>query len=300
MIKIKVSAPWDTPENALKRLLKQFKTRETDLNGIEFVFDDSYDIVIFFNYINLEVPNHKKVYVFPHEPVWSGSHQTTFTSSNNITVLGFDQKYYSPQDICKPTLAHTFYGGRGPWADSLEDWNYSNLINISPTKFNKISSIVTNLNKDDYIDDGCSYNPRYNLTQHLINQAPFVDFYGGWELKKSTLKKDAVESYMFTIGIENQFTANWITEKFYDSILYNSIPIYYGCTNIKEYYPENGYILIEDPFDLERTTNQIREINDNAEEIYSELLPGLLQIKERYFKEFNLLHKIIELAKNGI
>lgn len=300
MVKIRVSGPWDTPENIKTRLLSQFLTENIDLTNVEFVTDDTYDVVVFFNYIDLDVPVGKKIFIFPHEPTWSGSHQKNFNGNENLSILGFNPKFYTPADKCIPTIAHTFYGGRGPWVDKLEDWNYTTVCSTLPIKTKTISSIVTNLNSDTYVEEGCSYKPRYDLTKFLIEKAPFIDFYGGWGLKDSPLKKDTVENYMFTLGIENQFTDNWITEKFYDSILYNSIPIYYGCTNIKEYYPENGYILIEDPFDRERTLKQIQEIQKNAVDIYSELLPGLLEIKKRYFDQYNLLKKIISISTYGI
>ena len=300
MIKIRVSGPWDTPENILNRLLQQFTTEDTDFSNVSFVTDDSYDIAVFFNYIDLEVPEGKKIFVLPHEPTWSGSHQQNFKPYSNTTVLGFNPKFYSPQETCISTLAHTFYGGRGPWMDKLEDWNYAKVKENAPEKTKNISSIITNLQSSEYVKESCSYKPRYELTKYLIDKAPYVDFFGGWELKNSPLKKDTVEQYRFTLAMENQFTDNWITEKFYDSILYNSVPIYYGCTNIAEYYPEKGYILIEDPFDHERTLKQIKDIQENAEDIYRELLPGVLAIKKRYFEEYNLLKKIIKIATNGI
>jgi hypothetical protein len=49
--KIRISANWDTSENITERLLKQFKTPEIDLTKIQFVYDDSYDIIVFFNHV---------------------------------------------------------------------------------------------------------------------------------------------------------------------------------------------------------------------------------------------------------
>ena len=49
MKKIRISAGWDTSENITERMIKQFKTDEIDLSEIQFVYDDSYDIIIFLN-----------------------------------------------------------------------------------------------------------------------------------------------------------------------------------------------------------------------------------------------------------
>ena len=53
-MRIRISAHWDTPQNILNRLLMQFKTDDINLTNVEFVFDDSYDIAIFFNYLKYQ------------------------------------------------------------------------------------------------------------------------------------------------------------------------------------------------------------------------------------------------------
>ena len=46
-MKIKLCAGWDSSENITKRLLNQFKI---DNLNIQFVYDDSYDIIIHNNF----------------------------------------------------------------------------------------------------------------------------------------------------------------------------------------------------------------------------------------------------------
>ena len=38
---------------------------------------------------------------------------------------------------------------------------------------------------------------------------------------------------------------NYFSEKFTDAILCWTIPIYYGCLNISDYFPENSYYYID-------------------------------------------------------
>jgi SepF-like predicted cell division protein (DUF552 family) len=116
-------------------------------------------------------------------------------------------------------------------------------------------------------------------------------------LKSSPKKIEAIRDYRFCLAVENEYTNNWITEKFYDSILYNTIPIYYGCPNIKEIYPENGYILIEDIENIEKIKNLLRYIENNADVLYKEMMPNLLKIKEKYLTENNFLRFINNLCK---
>jgi len=292
MKKVRISCSWDSSENITHRLLSQFKTSDEDISNIEFVFDDSYEVIIFFNHINLPIKENTRAFVFPHEPSWVGSHQKYFSENSNITVFGFDKKDYIPDGICEETLAHTFYGGRGPWVDKLEEWNWLKLNSVNPKKTKNISSVITKLNSNDTSPGGCSYKSRFDLNKYLIDNAPYIDFYGGWCLKNEPEKRAAVESYKFSIAIENQYTKNWITEKFYDSILYNTVPIYFGCQNIREYYPEDGYFLFENVYDHKKCLELLDYIENNSDEIYQKMLPEVLKIKEKYFNKYNLLKKI--------
>jgi hypothetical protein len=101
--------------------------------------------------------------------------------------------------------------------------------------------------------------------------------------------------YKFNISIENEYQDNWISEKFYDCILTDTIPIYFGCKNIKNIYPEDGYILIEDIDNVNQINELLDYIEKHADKIYQQKINGLKKIKEKYFKEYNLLKKIVEL-----
>ncbi len=290
MKRVRISANWDSSENILNRLLSQFKTPDIDLSKVNFVFDDSYDIGVFFNYINLQIDKSKQYYVFPHEPIWSGSHQKSFPS--NATVYGFDKEKYIGN--CIETVSHTFYGGRGPWVDKLEIWNYNHLINNKFEKIKNISSCLTDLNYDYGL-----YKKRYNLLKNLL-PLQFIDFFGCSSQNlintlTSPLKIDSVRPYKFTLCIENDYHKNWLTERFYDAILTDCIPIYYGCSNIKEIYPEDGYILLDNIEDVNYVREVLNNINNNAEELYRQKLPYARQIKEKYFKDYNLLKIISQL-----
>ena len=284
--KIRLSASYDTSENLTKRLLKQFLTPDSDLNSVEFVYGDTYDIIVFFNHINLKCKENSKVYIFPHEPSWSGSHQKHLPDYS--TIFGFNNDLYVGN--CIESIAHTFYGGRGPWVDPLEFWSYNNLKSINPTKTKNISSSVTEL-KDNY-GPTCLYPQRHEVSK-IVDELKFVDFFGGRD--SSPRKQDALINYKFNLVIENEYSNNWITEKFYDGILTETVPIYYGCKNIKDIYPEDGYILIDDMNDIDSIKKLLIHINENSDEIYKSKLEGMKKIKEKYFKEFNLLKKIIEL-----
>jgi len=286
MKKIKVLGNWDTSENITERLLKQFKTPEIDLTDVQFVYDDSYDIIVFFNHVCSETKEDKKSYVFPHEPSWNGSHQKSF--NDNTIVFGFKNDLYNGN--CMETLAHTFYGGRGPWMDPLSFWNHENLNSKNFIKTKNISSSVTKIDLD--YGGTCLYPQRTKIAS-MIENLKFINVFNGGD--SSPKRHDALVDYRFNISIENEHQENWISEKFYDCILTDTIPIYFGCKNIKDIYPEDGYILIEDINNIDEIQELLKYVENNAELIYKEKISGLKKIKEKYFKQYNLLKKIIEL-----
>jgi len=284
--RIKICSNWDSSANLTTRLLKQFKTDELNLTDIIFVYDESYDIIVYFNHITEEKTKNSKSYIFPHEPSWSGSHQKNIP--NDTYIFGFDKKNYNQN--CIESLSYTFYGGRGPWIDTFDYWSYESLNKIQPIKTKKISSSITKLNFG--YGNNCLYSKRVNLLNNILD-LDYIDFYGFGNT--SPKKSDAVENYKFNIAIENSFEKNWVTEKFYDAILSETIPIYFGCENIKEIYPEDGYILIEDICDHTSVKKLLDTISKNYVDIYNEKIDGLKKIKQKYFNQNNLLQKIISL-----
>ncbi len=286
MKRIKLCSNWDSSQNLTERLIKQFKTDEIDLSDVSFVFDNSYDIIVYFNHITENKTPNSKSFIFPHEPSWNGTHQKNIPK--DTTVFGFNKQNYNQN--CIESIAHTFYGGRGPWVDKLDFWSYDNLKSYRFNKSKTISSSITKINFD--YGDKCTYKSRFKLLNELIKLND-IDFFGFGSV--SGERKDSLTQYYFNISIENSYEKNWITEKFYDNILCETIPVYFGCSNIKEIYPEDGYILIDDIEDLDSIKKIINEIKLNTKEIYEQKIIGLKLIKEKYFRDNNLLKKIIEL-----
>ena len=280
MVKVRIACPWDTSENITNRLLCQFETPEISLTDIKFVYDDSYDVAICFNNICLKTDSSKQYYIFPNEPFWNGSHQKEYNEPN-CTVFGFCKDGYIGNNIVTP--AHLFYGGVGPWRDFLDIWCYDYLTTTSFNKTKDISCTITDISREVGL-----YPKRINV-RSIVDNLPFI------ETGVSIHKIDYVEDYKFTLTVENDYCHNWVTEKFFDAILTDCIPIYYGCSNIKDLFPEDGYILLDNIDDMEYVQDTLIDIHNNIDEIYNQKITGARKIKERYFKDYNLLKKIIEI-----
>ena len=58
-------------------------------------------------------------------------------------------------------------------------------------------------------------------------------------------KYEGLQNYKYSICIENCRKENYFTEKFTDAILCWTIPIYYGCSNISNFFPKDSYYEID-------------------------------------------------------
>ena len=66
------------------------------------------------------------------------------------------------------------------------------------------------------------------------------------ESKDITAKYVLFETFQFHLTIENSRQENYFTEKLIDCLVTKTIPIYYGCPNIGEYFDTTGWILLQD------------------------------------------------------
>jgi hypothetical protein len=96
----------------------------------------------------------------------------------------------------------------------------------------------------------------YN-NQLLFNQEQFVFFRSGVQpilpaIQNNPIlradcssKMDLFREFQFSLVIENTRERHCYTEKLIDCLITKTIPIYYGCENIQEYFDTTGWILIQ-------------------------------------------------------
>jgi hypothetical protein len=115
---------------------------------------------------------------------------------------------------------------------------------------------------------GGSYWTKFN---QYVNNAPN----GKWPIF-STSK--------FVLVIENECAEYYWSEKFTDAILSYSIPIYYGCPNIHDYFPRGSYY----PIDINSPSalDEIRELL--ASDYYEKNLNNLLKARDLVLHKLNL------------
>ena len=105
-------------------------------------------------------------------------------------------------------------------------------------------------------------------------------------------KCDVVVPYKYHIVIENTRAKYYWTEKLADSFICESFPIYYGCTNVDEYFPESAYSTI-DIHDFEGSVKKIDELLANN--AYEKAKPLLKECKDKVLDEYNLFNYLARI-----
>lgn len=72
-------------------------------------------------------------------------------------------------------------------------------------------------------------------------------------------KEDGLKDYCFSIVMENATYANMFTEKITDCFMTGTIPIYYGISNIGDYFDTNGILILNDEFKIEDLSFELYE-----------------------------------------
>jgi hypothetical protein len=104
---------------------------------------------------------------------------------------------------------------------------------------------------------------RHDIIQSNIME---LDLFGGG-YNPIENKITALKDYRFSIIIENEKIDNWFTEKIIDCLMTGTIPIYWGCPNIGNYFDTRGFIIVDSIEELISKKNMLNETT------YSEMLP---------------------------
>ncbi|MEI6177785.1 MAG: glycosyltransferase family 10 [Verrucomicrobiota bacterium] len=137
------------------------------------------------------------------------------------------------------------------------------------------------------------HNDRYQFSHWLMQQIPSIDLYGHGS-RFIEHKYDALDPYLFHLAIENHQGLHHWTEKLADSFLSGCFPIYYGCTNVADYFPPESFLEI-DIHQRGEALEKIRERIDNPR-FDSTIIDALHEARRRVMHEHNLLFMIELLA----
>jgi len=125
----------------------------------------------------------------------------------------------------------------------------------------------------------------------------FYDVYGDrYNIERARIDKEEIFSdSMFGIAIENFSHRGFFTEKILDCFLMKTIPMYWGCPNIEDFFNKEGIIKFEDTDDFIYISNQLTKDYYNSKK---DIIEENYQLALKYVDyEQNIINKITEIFK---
>jgi hypothetical protein len=305
MVKIKIECWWTDVSSIHNRFIRQF-VPPSDLDNYSFVNEDQDFTIVLgrTEWDKISTPKDRTFY-FSQEPLWSPNQPKDDIHNYCSKIFISDKRDYPDRDEYIETLLPMLYSGRGEMDNRKEwDWSYD-IKNIRYSKSKPISIIVRKDYSSYYdrfvnpITSKINYKPRTDLGIELSNNKD-IDIFGTyWENNGENIKGEiwnkhiGLDDYRFSIGCENSIQKNYVSEKFWDIILTEGVPIYLGCTNIKDYVPIECFISLNNlsMFDM---VSKIEFIQKHEMDIYNEKIKYVLELKDDFFRNptYNLWERI--------
>jgi hypothetical protein len=136
------------------------------------------------------------------------------------------------------------------------------------------------------------------LRQRIYSKQSQIKIPTKWFYTTDKPKDVCFENSMFHIAVENSQNKNYFTEKIVDAFLTKTLPIYWGCPNIGEYFDDRGIILFNNENELIDIINSLTEEDYNNRKEYIEKNTQIALYYAEYFMRCkDIIKEIIKLNK---
>lgn len=262
-----------------------------------FVNDDTIDCdywVVYDSLSKIEVARCPKQNVI----LLTGEPPTVCSYNQNYllqfaTVLSCHENLPAKNLICTQTglpwmVGAHYLSDQKKWSDKF-DKGYDELVAIQQIDKPKLLSVIAS---DKAFSPGHQQRLEFvrRLKEHFGDE---LDVFGRG-IRDFEDKWEVVAPYKYHVAIENSSFKHYWTEKLTDTFLAGSFPIYYGCSNIGEYFDEGSLLSIDINFPEQAIEIIGKAIKANLfEESVSVRARARLQVLNNY-NLFPLLAKICE------
>lgn len=204
---------------------------------------------------------------------------------NQFDYIISSHKWYKKRTLHPGQTALNYLYGYS-FSEDTYKYDFSTLASLPiPEKTKSMSMICSN--KTMLPGHVHRFNLYKLLTTHFANE---IDFFGAG-INKIDDKAQGIDPYKFHICIENSAVDHYWTEKISDSILGFAIPIYYGATNIYDYFPRDAVIWINIK-DSENAVKLVKGILSDADRIYEKRLSALKEARNLLLNKYNIFPTI--------
>lgn len=140
---------------------------------------------------------------------------------------------------------------------------------------------------------------RAQFIQELLTYLPELErhTYGRGRKQQLLRKEDGLNTYRYSVAIENSCTNSYITEKFYDCIITGCVPLYFGAPDIANYFPEKSFIVLP----IHDIQECVRIIQNLSIADYESRIPALVEarslIRDQYSLAAVIFRHVTEIRK---
>lgn len=274
---VRIVKNWDSPH-----LLRQTTGEKGIWGGIRFTLDavEDCDYLIFLNNC-MTTPTTVRC---PRENIWAIMQEPFQRGHTDWMREGhvFFSKVFTPY----PPSRENKYVRSQPALPWHVDKTYDELLSLPlPQKEEKLSWIVGNANTLP------GHDKRFNLLRTIQkSQILPIDLYGRAVCPIED-KWTGLAPYRYSLAIENSAGRDYWTEKLADCFLSWTVPIYYGCSNLEDYFPGESFIRIniDEP---ERCVEEIMAIL--ASDDWGKRLPALEEARNLILNRYQLFPFLAE------
>jgi hypothetical protein len=224
----------------------------------KFVWDrntnQEFDEIVITDLYSVNKYPHKKVYGWILEPPIISEGDYTFAK---INYDRFEKIFTYDKELLQLNSKFVLLPIGGCWINDEDQKIYEK---------NKLISFISSTKNGG----GFGYGLRENVRNSINGK---VDSYGKGH-NDIGYKLDGLKDYMFSIVIENSKLDYYFTEKIIDCFITGTIPIYWGCPSIGDFFDLNGVI----------TFNTIEELEEILKYINYDLYKSKLEYVKKNFE----------------
>lgn len=137
------------------------------------------------------------------------------------------------------------------------------------------------------------HRQRYDFVMGLKERIPSMELFGRG-IRYIEDKADALDPFKYHVAIENFYGPHHWTEKLADPFLGACMPVYHGCPNAENYFPEDSMLRI-DINDLDGSAETIRRAI--ADKLYEKNLPAILESRRLVLEKYGPVAQIARIVE---
>ncbi|HEX5790450.1 MAG TPA: glycosyltransferase family 10 [Luteolibacter sp.] len=271
--------------------LRRFRGRVPEMGRCRFIFDNDcrdYDWLVVYD----DLPRDHT-----QEPLACPRGNTLLITGEPSSITHFGRSFLKqfghvltsqepwalehPGVIRQQAGLYWYYGG------SDERGTLDSLLATPPMAKTKLISSVCSMKAMRHT----LHSLRLSFTQRLMRDLPELEVFG-YGMGKLDNKADALDPYRYHLAIENHSCPHHWTEKIADAFLGYTLPFYFGCTNLDEYFPADSYVWI-DIRNYDEALKRIREVI--AADDYEARLPAIIEARRRVLEDYATFPQLARL-----